>query len=527
MIGFALSPGAGPSAPDPLSPLFADGGGGAVAIAEGAGGALSVWTELGAGHAAWMTLDNDDPGLRLSWRETLLAKLRNVYPVGAMVLAGSWNQMQSSGSGLGQSYTGNRAISTGAAQASATVALDHEGPYDIWVHYTGRTSGGYVRVEIDGDDVLVNEIGDPSGLGYKAFSTYAEADLSRRQVVRVASGLSGAHSLRLSYGGAAAPGGAAIMLEAVSTSAGLGDPRILPPLWEPGVAYTMGDEVQWRGTFYAARASGVSGGTPPAHASGIASDGALDWRADNRPTYPEVIAIDYASEREYAVRFSVDGVASEVGGQTHGNEPLQSRAVALDGMAWTPPTTGTGLRVGTGLVVTETTHWQTAAGEKLADCTLVRTVKPGEVRHDVTVSPVGAQADVAWFYAGMLPMVHWDGETGAVAVDDVVGRGVAVRLADYAGQMPPNLGLGDGGRIGLTAQIGETQLRYGLAVTADTGGLTTGLTAFLRPNIDARHASGTLDWPAKAYVSPAAEGGWSFGNGDTLRMSSRHVISAR
>ena len=307
MLGFSLSPVTAHSAPDRLAPFFAKSGGQSVALAQAAGGSLSVWSELGDGHAAWMTLDNTDPTSRYSWRETLLTKLRNVYPVGALTLSGSWSQLQSSGSGLAQSYTGNRGISTGSGAATAMVTVDRVEPYDVWVHYTGRTSGGYVRVEIDGAQTLVNEIDDPAGLGYKAFSSYASVDLQRRQVIRVASGLTGLHDVSLSFGGVASPGGAAILLEAVSITANLTDARIMPALWQPSTSYTMGDEVQWDGTFYSARATGLSGAASPSHTSGVASDGALDWRADNRPTYPEFVAIDYASEREYAARLDVAG----------------------------------------------------------------------------------------------------------------------------------------------------------------------------------------------------------------------------
>jgi hypothetical protein len=527
MLGFSLSPGVSAGVPDPLAPYFARSGGTAVAIAEARGGALSVWSELGNGHAVWMTLDNDDPTQRMSWRETLLAKLRNVYPVRSLTLTGSWSQLQTSGSGLAGSYTGNRAVSTSSTGATAQVTVEGAGIYDLWVHYTGRTSGGYARVLIDGTQDLVNEIGDPAELGFKAFPTYAPVDLTRRQVVRVASGLTGSHEITLSAGGSATPGGNAIMIEAISVSAGLAGNRILPPMWQAGTAYTMGDEVQWQGTFYAARATGLSGATPPTHSNGIGSDGALDWRADNRPTYPEFVAIDYASEREYAVRFSIAGVVSEVGGQTHGNEPLVQRTITLDGLPWVPSQVGTGLSSGTELAIVEQTVWQTASAVQVATCTLERTITAGEVRHVVTVTPTGPQADVEWFYPGMLPMVHWDGESGSTVATKVVGRDAVEVLADYAGQTPTNRDLGRDGRIGFAAQIGTTDLRYGLAVSVDTGGLTNGADCFLLANTDGRTASGSLDWTAKAYVKAVAPGGWSFAEGDAIAFGSRHVMSVR
>ena len=89
MIGLELmsraSPGAGgePVA-TPLAGFFVPGGGRSVAIAEGAGGSISVWTEISQNHAAWMRLDGVDATSRWSWRETLIAELRNIYPVGGL-----------------------------------------------------------------------------------------------------------------------------------------------------------------------------------------------------------------------------------------------------------------------------------------------------------------------------------------------------------------------------------------------------------------------------------------------------------
>jgi hypothetical protein len=531
MLGFELSPnalGGLPPVPLPLADFFRHGGGRSVAVAPGLNGGLSIWSEVGPRHAACLLLDNDDPTTRFSWRETLIAELRNIYPVGALTLSGSWSKLQSSGSGISGSYTGNRAVSTGSTTARANVAVDRAKPYDLWVHFTGRTNGGYVKVEIDNSQDLVNEITDPASLGFKAFSAFNPTDLLRRQTMKVASGLTGAHDVTLSYGGVATPGGNAIMIEAVSTSGALSDPFILPPLWEPGKTYEMGDEVQSGGTFYAARGNGPSGTAPPVHTNGIASDGALDWRADFRPTYPEFVSIDYASEREYAVRFAVGVANTEVGGQTHGNEVLTARDIVLDGVNWSPNTTGNGLSVGQDLMISEATTWQTEAGIDVATCQLVRSITPAGIRHDVHATGAGPQADIEWLYAGMLPLVCWDGESAALVVDTVApAQGVAVTMSDYAGQNPPNIDFTGVARLGLTgAAMGET-LHYGHEAGAltVTGNPLTSFSAFLRPNLDARSASGSLDWTAKAYVQASAPGGVSLGAGDIFGFYNRHVIS--
>ncbi len=532
MIGLELSLGVGPGrapAPRPLAAFFAHGGGRSVALAEGPDGGLTVWTEVGPHHAARLRLDQQDPGTRLSWRETQLVELRNVYPVGAMTLSGSWSQLQTSGSGRAASYTGNRAISTGSTGASATVQVGRDEPYDLWINYTGRTSGGYVRVEIDGAQALVNEITDPAGLGFKAFPSYAATDLTRRQTIKVASGLSGQHEVRLSFGGAASPGGGAIMVEAVSITGSLADPHILPPLWRPNVAYQMGDEVQFGGMFYAARANGTSGSAGPIHASGIASDGALDWRADNRPTYPEFSVIDYASEREYAARLDMGGDVVEVGGQTHGHDALISRVITVDGAAWVPSGTGNGLTVGSRIAVDETTTWQTAASGPLATCRTSRSITPGTIHHAMQVDVTVASMDVEWLYAGMLPFVRWDGEAATTVVDTLVSEDdTLVTIADYAGQLDTQVDFLTARRLGLAGTTPVTGFVYGHEAGAlpVPGNRLDQFEAFVLPNVDGSVASGATDWPAKAYIRASPQAGLTLQDGDQLHFFNRHVLSA-
>ena len=529
MIGFEITPGnAGrPPAQPPLATFFRAGSGADVAIGAGVNGGLALWSEVGADHAACMRLDNDNAATRYSWRETLIAELRNVYPVHDMTLTGAWGQLQSSGSGLSGSYTGNRAVSTTSTTAAASVTVDRSNPYDVWVHYTARTNGGYMRVDIDGAQTLVNEIGDPASLGFKAVPTYAVSDMQRRQTVKIASDLTGTHDITVSLGGVATPGGNAIIVEAVSITGGLADPRILPPLWQPLTQYAMGDEVQMGGTFYAARANGVSGTTAPAHQNGIASDGALDWRADNRPTYPSFVAIDYASEREYALRFSHSGGVTEVGGQTHGNEVLVDRTILADGTVWTPSTTGNGLTVAREITLAETTNWQTETGKDVATCTLNRRLTAGTMWHDVTAAAIGASVALEWLYVGMLPLVHWDGETGTTVVAQVHSADATeVVLADYAGGTPANIDFPATCRVGLSGAAHGNSLSYGLDAgpLPLAGNLLSDTDAFLRPNLEARSASGNLDWTAKVYVAAAPFIDPVFEDGDILAFFSRHVL---
>ncbi len=529
MIGLELSPRQGQrtGAPLPLAAFFAAGGGQSVALAEGAGDNLSVWTEIGPHHAAWMRFDGADTTTRYSWRETLVMELRNIYAVGEMALFGSWSRLQSSGSGLSGSYTGNRAVSTSSLTASASVTVDRAAPYDVWIHYTGRTNGGYCRVDIDGSQTLVNEIDDPAGLGFKAFPTYSAVDLQRRRAVKVASGLTGPHDITFACAGAASPGGNAILIEAVAITGALSDPRILPPLWQPGTTYEMGDEVQFGGVFYSARGDGPSGTDGPTHSGGIASDGALDWRADDRSTYPIFVAVDYPSEREYAARFDISGTATEIGGQTHGNELLQSRVITLDGQPWVPATTGNGLSVGSQIEFVETMQWQTGAGTPVADCQLNRSITPGAIVHGTTLLGLGPVAAFEWLYAGMVPMVGWDGESRSSVVTTFELPGTApVTLADYEGVNPPNLNFADAQRIGITAPLDTGTLIYGheAGPLAISGNVVNQFDTFLRPNLNATASGGSLDWQAKAYVTGNANGGLTLGGGESLGFFSRHVL---
>lgn len=530
MIGLELSPAAAcrPPGQRPLAAFFAHGGGISVAIAPDTNGGLTIWTEVGPNHAARLRLDQQDQSLRMSWRETQLAELRNVYPVGKMTLTGSWSQLQTSGSGRAASYTGNRAISTGSVGALAAVTVDRDKPYDLWINYTGRTTGGYAKVEIDGAQTLVNEISDPAGLGFKAFSTYSSTDLNRRQTIKVASGLVGQHDISVSLGGAASPGGGAIMIEAVAITGSLSDPHILPPIWSPDTAYQMGDEVQFGGLYYAARASGLSGTVGPIHATGTASDGALDWRVDNRPTYPEFAILDYASEREYAARFNVAGDVIEVGGQTHGHDNLETQAITLDGINWIPMTTGTGLSVGSQITVVETTNWQAAGGGALASCQITRSITPSVIHNDVQVDIVAASMDVEWFYAGMLPFVHWEGETAAIVVETLTSENnTEVTLAGYAGQTADQIDFPLTRRLGLAGATHETNFLYGCEAGAVpiVGNSLGQFDAFALPNIDGRIASGTQDWTAKAYISVRPQTGMTFTSGDKACFFNRHVLS--
>lgn len=518
MVSLALSPGRAQAPVPPLAACFRHGGGERVALSEGPSGGLHVWSEVGGGAVARLRFDGDDPTCRYSWRELRVGRLRNVYPVAEFSTSGSWSQLQTSGSGLSGSYTGNRCLSTSSQGAEITVALDRAEVYDVWVHYTGRLAGAYCAVLIDGAETLVDALDDP-GIGVRAFSTYSETDLSRRRTMRVASGLSGAHTLTLRHAGAAQPGGSTLMIEAVSITGRLGDPRVLPPLWQPGTAYVMGDEVQWKGTYYAARATGVSGAVPPSHLSGIASDGTLDWRADYATTYADLAVQDYASEREYAVRLDLDG-GREIGGQTHGGEVLQARAVMLDG---TPVgELASGMVVGTDLRIDETCEWQDGAGAPIAECRLSRRITAGLIGHEVSLVTGTVPLEVEWLYLAMQPGLHRDGETGGTVVDRwLLDGGEVVDPAGHSGQAGGEIARAGLRRVGAEGDA----LRLGLDLATPPGGTPVAVTARLFPNVEGAATGGGEAWPVKAYLAATPPAG-RFEAGAHLRWVTRHFLAA-
>lgn len=153
---------------------------------------------------------------------------------------------------------------------------------------------------------------------------------------------------------------------------------------------------------------------------------------------------------------------------------------------------------------------------------------PGSVRHDVVVDATGPQFDVEWFYAGMVPMVRWDGESGSTVVDTVEAlESPTVTLASFAGAIPPNVEFAEASRLGMSGQVNGTGFVYGheAGATAVVGNILGELGAFLRPNLEGRSESGSLDWPAKAYVQPRSTTGMSLNAGQSAGFFNRHVFA--
>ena len=125
-------------------------------------------------------------------------------------------------------------------------------------------------------------------------------------------------------------------------------------------------------------------------------------------------------------------------------------------------------------------------------------------------------------------MVHWDGETATTVIDTVAqSGGASVELGNYAGVNPPNIPFADVARLGLSGAILGATLRYGHQAGALglIGNEVIDFNSFLRPNLDARTATGNLDWVAKAYVAADLDGGLSVLEDTVIGFYNRHVIS--
>lgn len=491
-----------------------------VALHDGPGNDLIAYMGFPPeGWAARMRIDGDVATRRLSWRRSDLIEFRNIYPLGDFTFTGSWSQLQTSGSGAVGSYVGNRSAEAGSVGNSADVTVDRSETYDVWVVFTGRTAGGYCRVDIDGSQALVNEIDDPAGLGFRAFPTYTAVDLTRRQYVKVASGLTGQHTITMTRDGTtASPGGTRVLIEAVAITGALGESRILPPVWQPSTAYTIGDEVMFGGTYYSARATGTSGATAPSHTSGIAGDGLLDWQADDVTTYvvDRTYAMDYASERGIAANIGVNSVNQEFGGQTHGGNTLLSQTVTVDGVAFTSPTTGIGLLTGAEIQTVESTRWDHSEQADYATMNLTRTITSAGVNHAVTLTGNNGTGTIDYLYSGMLPfLAQEDGE--ARFAEYVRDDGSVIDLSDYDGQQPGNVSLGADDRLRVQGAFGGRSVVEMVQVShTGVGYVSTG-----SANLTGA-TEGAGDWTGKLYVSPDLGG--TFGAGDALQFTSTHTF---
>lgn len=496
-----------------------------MAIERGPEDKIKVYSQLGGTSYVCAVLDGGPSG-RLSWRRTnFCASLRKIYPVNELTLSGSWAQYQSSGSGANVSYVGNRVIAASAANAEAEAEVSGTDEYSVYVAYTGRTTGAYCRVDIDGSQDLVNEIDDPASLGFKAFSTVTAVNLSFRQYKKVASGLTGSHTVKVSFGGNDA--GGALMIEAIAVDAVISDEKIAPPQWQPSTAYTQGDEVQHNGTYYVARANATSdSGSGPTHTSGVASDGTMDWNASYKTTYNEWVTIDYASEREYAAYAKITA-GGEIGGQTHGNETLVSRGIKVDGAAWSETGEFHVVTTGKRITIDESVTWVHANDSTMASATLLRAYQNGAFKHELSVEITTATVDLGWLYPAMMPMVSWDGESNKRVFSTIeTDSGTVIDLDNHSGGVATDINAGEALQITANATVDGVSFSYVAKTDRATmaGFDNANSRCFVRPNINGASAAGGTDWQVKGYFARAVDASnvETFFDGDLLQLNSEH-----
>jgi hypothetical protein len=495
--------------------LFENPEGTMVGLERGFGNGVHVWTQINGSLFIQQRFDLEtDATDRISWRRTCLCDLKKVYPVRELTFSGSWSQLTTHGSGVAGKYVGDRGAQTASTNSYAEVAVSRAGgkSYDVWIAYTKRTSGALARVSIDGVDVLT-------------FSTVGAVDLTRRQWIKAAEGLTGNHTVRVTQAGSA--GGANLLLEAIAISGDIEDDKILPPMWQTGTAYAQGDEVQNAGVYYCATAAGTSGANAPTHTSGTASDGAVTWSASIFTSYLDQVVVDYASEREYAATADIGGTDNELGGQTHGNDASVSRSWEVDGVSWDDEGAYGAITVGAEAVLTEQSTWQHASDATMATADLVLTFTPGQTHIAASVEITTASVGLGYLYTGMMPAVRWDGIWQRdIFTRFISDRGHSIVLDAYAGASNPSLDLNGARAIGVLGTIngGSENIRLGYGVRVGASDLLAQTT--LSPNVNSRpSASGGTDWQLKGYFNRATNANpETFENTDVLTFEATHAF---
>jgi hypothetical protein len=489
------------------------GAGAAVGLERG-NGRHRVWMELGP--SKWAILRMDTGGTRLSWRGTSIVQVHAIYGPSTFTLSGVWTQLQSTTSGVIGAHVGNRAVQASAIGAFVSATVTGTGLYDVYIAYTGRSDGAQVRVDVDGVQAVV-------------FPTYSATSNVRRKTVKVASGLSGTHTIKATATALGSPGGAVAIIEAITTTASIGDARTLPPAWTAATTYANGAEVASSGIYYRSSTAGVSGSVAPSHITGSAADGTVSWTAYSETTYFFVRDdVDYSSEREYAANITISGVTEDLGGNTHGGEALTSRSIKLDGTTWSETGAYGVITLGGAIDVVEQLAWSHASAATLATASLTRTIRPGTVNMSLDAT-FAAACSIGWLYTAMLPGVRWDGGLpGNVWTTAVTGDGTQININAYSGVAGnPVVAAGMNTSIALigTLATGAGMMATRVAPSSVGNFARAGSGANFHPNVAGGTAAGGVDWQIKAYFERAGNIQEPFVVGQHLKIASEMVVA--
>ena len=413
-----------------------------------------VWLPMVGRYWAEIEVSRLSTGVPFNWQGTYFKQVLGYIPArstGTHVYTGSWATDTASTALESQSST---AYLDGRAQQSITqgdyVEITYSGGGDIFVIFTGRNSGDFVNVLLNGSQDFLTLPRDGSGNAY--FDSYTSVDLQHRQVVQIASGVpDGNHTIRLTNStnkNPASTGGRYVhnALSFLGKDTGPWLPSTDAPKWASGQTVLKSQVRKWLGNYYYAAADGTTGANPPVHTSGSVSDGGVTWvhRAESGYELPSHQFQAAGSQLEYAYEIKPAGAASkeDVGGRLHGNETQTSASwragaayITLEDNSWA---------VGDSIGIKETidvTHSEIGGGSTV----IVNTVlnrdfnKSGAtVRHRHSLL---LDAELGYFYSHMWPLLHYSAAQQKYGVTKVYSPGDGYRKPeDFYSQNNPLVG---------------------------------------------------------------------------------------
>ncbi len=395
-------------------------------------------------------LDSQGNPLPYGWSQTDIVDFTESYVWGdaGLTSSGSSGALTSTDP---SPYIGHRALQLLAVGAYVELSLQvNQAGANVYLNFSGRTTGNIVNVTIDGSTALVNEA--------TTVDTYTPVDLTHRQSVLVASNLpakSTPYLIRFTVSASKNPSSGAgdrFIFNAVTLDGGeFGNPwstQVRPKPWTASTAVSLWEERIGRsGRVYVATVAGTTGTTAPSHSSGTATDGTVTWtyiasssftsRTQTARLQAEGSQLEYA----YEFRKTGDNNYQDVGGNLHGNEYLTGLRIYSDGAL-------RNVSIGQYLVGNNIQFVQDIYAyygtlptvEHLANTTLTHSISGGRVvvSHQ---SEFKLDGNFGYHYPAMWPVIYYLALDARTTFDQMelkqTGR---INLIDYAGQNNPFVG---------------------------------------------------------------------------------------